>query len=429
MHRLRSIFPASAVSLCGVLLTVRLVSAAEPPQPRRVSLDDPLPYGQQPIDYHGAESNDAIARLNRRLQAGEVRLERNDGTGYLRSVLQKLDVPVASQVLVFSKTALHRRLVGPDNPRAVYFNDETYVAWTPGSGELEVSALDPRKGAVFYTLSQYRSASLHFERDRRCLTCHAGSSTLGVPGYRKRSVRTDKRGRPLVGYSALSHTKPLSRRWGGWYVTGTHGKQRHLGNFAGNEHADHDRAIPADGANVTDLSSQFGTDRYPSPHSDIVAHLVLDHQVRGQNLLIRVGQEHRLGRRSDAEDRLLRYLLFVDEAPLQAPVRGTSGFAAWFEQQGPRDAQGRSLRDFDLEERLFKYRLSYLVYSPAFKGLPDEVKQRVYRRLWDALHGRDEVVDVTDTIPQNERQAVIDILADTRNDLPKCWRSANRGVR
>ena len=80
---------------------------------------------------------------------------------------------------------------------------------------------------------------------------------------------------------------------------------------------------------------------------------------------------------------LVDYLLFVDEAPLKRPVRGTSGFAERFAAAGPRDAQGRSLRDFDLQRRLFKYPCSYMIYSEAFDALPATAKDGCLRPAAD----------------------------------------------
>ena len=77
---------------------------------------------------------------------------------------------------------------------------------------------------------------------------------------------------------------------------------------------------------------------------------------------------------------LVDYLLFVGEAPLE-DVSGTSGFAERFSARGPRDSKGRSLRDFDLSQRLMRYSCSYMVYSVAFDGLPDDAREMVFRRM------------------------------------------------
>jgi hypothetical protein len=158
---------------------------------------------------------------------------------------------------------------------------------------------------------------------------------------------------------------------------------------------------------------------------------VLQHQSHGQNLLIRVGQEARLGRRSDAEDRLLRYLVFADEAPLTGEVRGTSAFRAAFEKRGPVDSRKRSLRLLNLKTRLVEHRLSWLIDSQAFEGLPPDVQTRLYQRLWGILHGQAppaagqpsfEREDRWTAYTSAEREAIVSIVRATKRDLPLVWR-------
>lgn len=405
--------------LC-LLSCCRLI-AGEPAAPRPIQFADRIPYGRKPVDYLGKETDDAGRRLNERLSKDSLKLAYREKNGYLRDVLAALDVPVESQLLVFSKTALNPRLVSPSNPRAVYFNDDVTVGWVPGAASIEVTAIDPQKGPIFYTLRQSPETPPELHRESRCLACHAGTTTLQVPGLIVRSFLTDETGKPIVGYSRTTHDSEIKKRWGGWYVTGTHGKQTHTGNIFGEEAIDKHRGNPALGDNVTDLTPYIDVAKYETPHSDIVAHLVADHQMHGLNLLHRAGYEARLGLRSDVEERLVRYLLFADEPPLTAEVRGTSGYARWFAGRKPRDSQGRSLRDLDLKTRLFKYRLSFLIYTPSFDGLPEEVKARLYRQLWDVLGGKGELADSAE-IPVTERAAIVEIVRETKEGLPDCWR-------
>lgn len=413
-----------------LLLTVMAESpppaAADAPvdqaaEPIAVSIEDGLPYGQAAVDYFGTPTGDAGSRLNRKLAAGEATLRYEEKSGYLRSLLDALDVPVESQLLVFSKTALNPRLVEPANPRAVYFNDEVTVGWVPGADALEVTALDPAKGPIFYILKQHPDANPALTREERCLACHAGTTTLQVPGLMLRSFLTDQTGKPRVGYSRTTHDIPLPKRWGGWYVTGTHGDQHHSGNIFGDERIAEHRADPSIGGNVVDLKPFLDVERYETPHSDIVAHLVIDHQMHGINLLTRAAFEERLGRRSDVEERLVRYLLFLDEPPLGAEIAGGSGFAEVFQRRGPRDSQGRSLRALELKSRLFRYRLSYLIYSPLFDGLPEAVRGRVYRRVWEALTGAADL-EGSDVLPVEERTAIREIVRETKSNLPEYWK-------
>jgi hypothetical protein len=120
-------------------------------------------------------------------------------------------------------------------------------------------------------------------------------------------------------------------------------------------------------------------------------------------------------------DAVVEHLLFSDEARLTDRVEGTSRFAAEFAGRGPRDRLGRSLRDFDLRSRMFRYPCSYLIYSRAFDSLPAEVKEYVYRRLWDVLGGRETGKEFAH-LTTEDRRAILEILRDTKPDLPGYWK-------
>jgi hypothetical protein len=409
---------------------------------------------REPISYGKTTAADPVARLQRRIDRGEVKLSYDeDAQGYLKAVLDALGVPTESQMLVFSKTSFQHTRIGPRTPRAVYFGDDVYVGYVRGGDVLEVSAVDPKLGATFYLLDQRPTGRPEFVRQSdACLQCHVSTKTQEVPGHLVRSVFPDRSGLPLLsgGSFVTDHTSPLSERWGGWYVTGTHGGQRHMGNVVAA-----DRGHPEDldreaGANRTDLKGLVDTSPYLTGHSDLVALMVLEHQTQTQNLITAAGYQARLGRYSDeginkalgrpadalspsterrvnsAADKLAAALLLSGEAKLTDPVAGTSGFAAAFPERGPRDRKGRSLRDLDLSTRLFKYPCSYLIYSESFDALPVPVKERVYRRLLDVLTGRDTSPAFAHLSP-DDRRAILEILADTRPGLPDEWRSAAAG--
>lgn len=393
-------------------------------EPKAVSIADPLPYGHAAIDYLGEATTDRIARLNGRLVDGSVRFPPVPDRGYLDPVLKQLEIPVSSQLLVYSKTAVNQRLVGPATPRAIYFNDSVYVAWVPGTAELELAAIDPLKGGMFYVLKQPSAAAgqpPRFERRQSCLACHIGRTTLSVPGFMARSFQVDRAGQPLHGYSRVTGAMPLSKRWGGWFVTGSAGGQVHVGNLVSDKDNARHKKTPGFRSQLKRLDALVDLSGYLSPHSDLVAHLVLDHQLHGQNLIFRVAYEHRLRRRSDAQERLLRYLLLVDGAPLDGPVSGTSGFTTWFQRQGPRTGNGASLRQLDLKRRLFRHRLSYLVYSPALASLPEVPRRRLGQRLWKILDGHD-TTPLGKSLDEAERTAVADILEATGDRLPEGWK-------
>jgi hypothetical protein len=380
-----------------------------------------FPYRQPPIDYFSDDLSDPVSKLRERIDKGEVQLAFEPGTGYLRSFLKALDVPLDSQMLVFAKNSVNARLISPDNPRALYFNDNVYVGFVPGAPFLEISAVDARKGAIFYTLSQKDDPPAKLVREESCLLCHASNNSLNVPGHLVRSFVTDVQGNPTRGYSKIDDATPLVHRWGGWYVTGDFGDQPHLGNLSTTvDLVEHERNRNGPGR-LVDLKKRLDVSKYPAAHSDIVALLVHDHQTHLHNLIARVNYDHQYEKPSGSEDLLLRALLFVEEAPFDHPLLGSSAYESWFTKQGPRDKQGRSLRQFDLETRLFKYRCSYLIYSAAFDNLPAPVKERLYRRLFDVLSAADPP-EPFDKLPRAERMVVFQILQDTKTDLPEHWK-------
>jgi hypothetical protein len=410
-----------------------------------------LPLDDDIIQYSAAPKDDPIAKLQERINKGEVKLEYALPQGYLLSVLKELQIPLSSQVLVFSKTSFQQHLISPDAPRALYFNDDVYIGWVQGGDVVEASSVDPEKGAMFYTLDQRKSATPKFVRREECIQCHASPNTLGVPGHIVRSVYPDKVGIPQLqaGSFRTDDTSPFKERWGGWYVTGTHGSQRHMGNNIVTD-KDHPDNLNLDlGANVTNLWKWVDLAPYVRPHSDIVALMVLEHQVRMHNLLTRANWETRmainqqeamnralglpLGQLSDATHRringtvesMLKYMLFSEEAKLVEPVKGTSGFEEEFVKKGPRDRNGRSLRDFDLKTRIFRYPCSFLIYSEAFDSLPTLAQEHAYRRLWEVLTGQDKSKEFS-SLNSSDREAIFQILLDTKQNLPDYWRAAQK---
>lgn len=401
------------------------------------------PHDDPAIGYRGAVGNDPVARLQRQINSGALKLDYSEENGYLASVLKNLRVPVASQGLVFSKTSFQLHRISPHNPRAIFFNDDVYVGWVRGGDVLEVATVDPQLGGVFYMLEQQPAAKPRFVRNDECLQCHASNGTRGVPGFVVRSVYPDERGFPIapLGGHVTNHASPLKERWGGWYVTGTHGQERHAGNILFSESSNPERPEQLTGANVTSLERKFTPTGYLSTHSDIVALMVLEHQTQMHNVLTRLNYETRRAlhhqkvmnealkqpdgemfdstrrRIHSAADEALRYLLFVGEAKFQSPINGTSSFAQEFSAQGPKDKQGRSLRELDLQRKLFRYPCSYLIYSDAFDGLPKEALDYLYRQLWLVLAGQTQDKDFA-AIPAAERKAVLEILRATKRNLP-----------
>ncbi|HEY1240909.1 MAG TPA: hypothetical protein VGF16_10145 [Bryobacteraceae bacterium] len=385
-----------------------------------IPLDDPaIRYNQAP--------NDPVARLEKRLEAGEAKLDyAANGLGYLPSVLHNLGINLDSQVLVFSKTSIQTSHISPLTPRSIYFNDEVSVGFVQNGDVLELTALDPKLGIILYTLDTPKTDKPQFSRRDDCLKCHQGPVTLGVPGLLVSSVHPRTGGRESHGSAFMTDQRtPLEERWGGWYVTGTTGDQKHYGNNPNLvDPLQPGGPAGSDSQNVTKLDGFFEVSRYPAATSDLVALMTLEHQTRMTNLITRIGWDARINAKDPKLDgkieELLGYMLFTDEAPLKAPVAGVSSFAKSFAERGPRDKQGRSLRDFDLKTRLFRYPLSYMIYSAAFDSLPEVARSRVYQRLYDILAEKDHS-KTFESLAAADRRAILEIVRDTKPGLPAYW--------
>lgn len=368
-------------------------------------------YEQSPINYSAAQPNDATVSLQKRLTSGRLKFS-GDGKEILLSLLRELDIPVETQTLVFSKTSFQRTRIQPEQPRAIYFSDTCYIGWVP-NGLVEVAAIDPELGPIFYSFDP-GAAQPAFVRDQDCLRCHGGTFVRGIPGVFVRSVFTDETGEPLLrfGSEVVDFRTPFTNRWGGWYVTGKHGEALHRGNVLAREK---NGALIADlkqGANKSNLAGLFEMEAYPAQGSDVVALLVLEHQLAMQNTLTRASLDCRrmLAYQKNLQQDLkepateeLVYdsvkrvfdsaakevvddLLFKDEAPLPKGLAGSPAFQTAFLAQALRARDGSSLKDFQLDGHLFKNRCSYLIYSDSFQALPEQLKKRVQTRLAHALH-------------------------------------------
>jgi hypothetical protein len=442
---------ALSAAACVLAFLARPLHATQPgtagaaPAPSsEPSAAPPFPYDTEyPLmGYSGEALSNPIAALKQRLARGEVKLEFKPPRGYLDSLLAALQISPSSQTLVYSKTSLQAESIDAATPRAIYFDEETYVSWIPDTTLIEIATMDAAKGPVFYILvnSPGRPPSL----DRQmgvCLQCHDTYSLLGggVPRFIVLSTIVGTDGNTLTGGPGVDTTDetPLEQRWGGWYVTGDAGPLRHQGNVKARNATE--LADPARGRhwNIQTVDGLFDTKPYLTRKSDIVALLVLEHQVYVKDLLTRarfkssriLGQ---LSHGSSTEpgswaelppaaqkamrplwEGVVRALLFVHAARIGAPIRGSSGFDAWFEARGPHDGLGRSLRQLDLKTRLFRYPMSYIVYSEAFDALPGYAQDYVYRRIADVLKGRD-LSDEFAHLSAPDRKAILEILMATK---------------
>ncbi|MHC2066465.1 hypothetical protein ACYFX5_03250 [Bremerella sp. T1] len=406
-------------------------------------------YDQEPINYSQPSVDNPIAQLQDRIDEGVEQLTSDEDHGYLASVLKALEISPESQVLVYSKTSFQLQNISPRRPRALYFNDDSYVGWVQRGDVVEIMTTDPVRGEVFYTLGQESTESPKFVRDKgQCTVCHSSSRTQRVPGGLVRSMYVNAGGMPHYGAGTFNtdQTSPLEERWGGWYVTGSHGQMRHMGNVISKDRNAPEKIDRDAGANVTDLSEYFAVEKYLTPHSDIVALMVLEHQLQMQNYLTLASHEARrsahhdqvmnkalerpsdyvsestLRRISTAGDKVVEHMLFVDEARLTDAIEGTSKFATEFQHKGPTDSQGRSLRQLDLRTRLFKYPCSYMIYSKTFDALPLEMQAYIAVKLRVILEGNDKD-EKFDHLSREDRQAIAEILRETK---PEFWKLADK---
>jgi hypothetical protein len=362
------------------------------------------------IDYENRQANNTIERLNKALRNKTTKLVFDNQRGYLDALLKELNIPLNSQTLIFSKTSFHRKQIYPSNPRALYFNDEIYVGWVPGTQLLEIAIADPELGGVFYTLEQTKQDNVQLNRDNSCLSCHVSGRTLNEPGFFIRSVFPDEEGEPIsrLGSDTIDHSSPIGERWGGWFVTGKK-TEIHRGNTI---YATGSKRIgkPHKALTTQDLNKFFNPDKYPAPSSDIEALMVLEHQVQMHNLFTQrnfqaikmLAAEASInralgetGRRpltekilKNASEEILEYMLFCDEVHLRA-IEGNANFKEDFAKGKIAARNGDSLYQLNFDERMSELPCSWLIYSEAFTHLQPELKKMILRRLEEILTAKE----------------------------------------
>jgi hypothetical protein len=274
-----------------------------------------------------------------------------------------------------------------------------------------------------------KAAKPAFSRREVCLQCHQGPATSGVPGVFIGSVFPGPSGAPSPVEAIITdHRTKFADRWGGWYINAAGGQQRDRANTVASNPADPEELDPVE-QNVREFFGRFNKANYLSPVSDIVALMTFEHQTQMVNYLTRAGWQARIAEHTGKSDDLTRarldaeleqtvtYMVFANEEPLKEPIVGVSTFSKTFPSKGPRDGRGRSLRDFDLETRLFKYPLSYVIYSRQFDALPQRVRESIYKKLFDVLTGKDES-EKFQKLKEADRRAALEILRETKTDLP-----------
>jgi hypothetical protein len=400
--------------LFAAMLTVPSVEAAK-------RLRD---FEKPPHNYWQRAPQDRFTKIKADLESGKVKLDHTSEKAFVVSVLKALDISPATQMLVYSTTSLQLSRISPRNPRAIYFNEDVYVGWVP-RGQIEIASIDPDLGGIYYLLDLPRGPRpMVIQRSTRCMNCHAEFEIGRVPGLLIKSVVPGPGGGSLEGFRQenTGHSVPFKDRFGGWHLTGKHGIKQHWGNLVGTLSPAGLKKIP------NPPGRQFRWATYPVPTSDVLAHLLHEHQVGFVNRAVKATYDvraalHTGGGKTTPQAEALtakharaltRYLLFADEVPL--PAGGIGGDALLkkdFLKRARKAKDGASLRDFDLRTRIFKHRCSYMIHSAAFAGLPAPLKQRVFVNLRTALAPGKPHPDSMH-LPAAEKNAIAKILTETK---------------
>lgn len=414
-----------SLMLLSILMTSAAV-AAETKEPRVID------FRSAPHSYLDAQPKDRFAELLARAQKGDVKIDTSSDKAFLSSVLGALNIPVSSQIMVFSASSLQSEIINPRNPRALYFNEDTYVGWVPG-GLIEIIAADPQMGPMFYVFNRLRPGGPvpDVQRSQKCMNCHAGNATRRLPGLIAESLLVSRAGSSLETYrrDVQGHQIPLEDRFGGWHLTGEHHLPSTRANMMGVPSGGKTEKVPVPPGQFSDLSLHL------LPTSDILPHLIHEHQIGFENRLVyaiyTLRQLKHEGKgmldaaaKAEIEERaqeLARYIMFADEAKF--PAQGMIGDAA-YTQDFLRDRKatkaGLSLKDLDMKTHIFKHRCSFMLYTDTWREAPKELKERVYYHMAGYLREQPDAQHAH--LAPGERRAIRDILKETVADLPAWWR-------
>ena len=396
-----------------------------------------IAFDYPPLNYSTAPLKNDIEALKKKIENKTTTLDFDDKHGFLPAILKELKIPISSQVLVFSKTSFQKDKIDVKNPRALYFNENSYIGKVNNSNVLEFAAVDENVGAVFYTLNQRKGELPKITRNNDdCLNCHSGARTQSIPGILIRSIFLDKT--DSLKTNVVTHRSPFQERWGSWYVTGNSGEMHHLGNIINS------KGQTQEHKNINSLKEYFNTDDYLLDQSDIVALMTLEHQVHMSNLLTRAdfrtritihrqsGINKRQGHKDDFIsvyameeiarncEAVVKYMLFSEETVLTNKVSGSESFIKEFQSNSIKDSKQRSLKDFNCKTRLFEYPLSYMIYTRLFDSLPDIAKKYIYKRLHEVLSGKDSS-EPFKHLTHSMKKNIYEILKETKKGLPDYW--------
>ncbi len=409
-----------------LFLTISAAQAAETKEPRVID------FRSAPHSYLEWKPKDRFAELQEKALKGEVKLDTTNDKAFLTSLLEALNIPITSQIMVFSASSLQSEIINPRNPRALYFNEDTYIGWVPG-GLIEIIAADPEMGPMFYVFDRLRPGGPvpNVSRSTKCMNCHAGNATRRLPGLIAESLLVSRAGSSLETFrrDEQGHQIPLENRFGGWHLTGEHNITNNRANVMGIPQGGKNEITSVNPGQFSDLSLHL------LPTSDILPNLVNEHQMGFENRLVyaiytvrQLKHENKgmMGAAAKAEieeraQELARYIVFADEAKF--PSKGIIGDPAYvkdFLRDRKMTKAGLSLKDLDMKTRMFKHRCSFMLYTDTWKAAPKELKERVYYHM--ALYLREQPDAQHSHLASAERLAIRAILKETMTDLPAWWR-------
>lgn len=405
-------------SMFRVLLALTLIPLSLRANPQR--------FEKPPHDYWTRALRDPFSVWLEKVAKGEAVVPTGSEIEVMRGFLKIFSVPVSSQMMVYSATS-RQTIISPYRPRALYFKEDLYIGFVPG-GRIEVASIDPEAGPVFriFNFPQGDRAVIQPDRSDRCMQCHAGHDNHQLPKLVIDSVIVNHEGGSLETWRTVKfgHEVPLSERFGGWHLTGRHnmGHGNQLGQLS------QGRLTVMENP----PGSLFDLNRYPLPVSDILPQLLHDHQAGFHNLITEAvykfreltapehgpltpDDEKELDRHAEE---IVSYLLFKNEAKL--PPGGITGYPDYvkdFQANRRPGPGGLSLKDLDLNTRLFRHRCSYMLYSDHWNGLPAPVRDRCWRRMKVLLSANDP--GHAAWLPAEERAAIRQILAATLPEYPR----------
>ena len=376
--------------------------------------------------YDEIEPNDPFSKIRTKLESSKINSESESPNEYLASLLEELSISIHSQLLVYSTTSLQLSKISPQNPRAIYFSDDIYLGYVPG-GQIEVIGIDPTLGAIPYIFNIPTDTDVEhplIHRSSRCMNCHASQDIGGIPGLLISSVVPGPGGGTIDRFrkDLTGHNIQFNDRFGGWHITGHNPFTKSWANHSGIMENGQIKRIE------NPPGTKFRWDKYITNSSNLIAHLLLEHQVGFTNRCIEINYKFRelthnqnltseniplsnfLEKKSDT---LLSYILFKNEAKLPPDTKfGNPTFISDFERKHDAPAFSNGLRKLNLKTRLLENRCSYMIFSNSFLGLPGQFKKVLLRKLKFILEKK-EGTNLFSYLSNSERKNILHILSQS----------------